>query len=531
MFNNITNNYLQQLLLERVSSVVYHCLPLDAMFNIARHGEMLFSTSTNNSDNKLSYGYPYYLSLSRTKTTAVGYANMRMNTWQKSNNPEWEFIVRLKFNGDLINTRFKGVPVNYFNTATQGKERLDMLNKIKNNEIRGVIHKYDNLNNLSNGDFSHEKYNFDGVDAETKENTMIHLSLEYEDRILSKKREWSDFDKYVDEIDILIPREFLISDFKRNVTKKSDKLYKCQFISQKYGDKVKFFIDDKTFNYQTNRGVDFQTLINLFDYNESNLHLNEGGIEELCIKYHIDFIITYYTYWCTTQQQASKYWVRFINILNQKLEKYNYNQLNIDYFIQKCKEQWSFFNGLEKQDIEARSDSKMGLQFNRQRMLINALRGNKFMFIQDLLNEFINVLINDCKEFILSNNISPKVNVTYMTLLKYAINYRNQQGSKKPRKYVNDLLQNYSNQQPLIQSMLNENELKYVISNVVDKLLSENVIRENITRGQMESALEDLLKSKDFEKKVNHIVIDTLGDFLENMWTKKSFWKTMMKKK
>ena len=164
-------------------------------------------------------------------------------------------------------------------------------------------------------------------------------------------------------------------------------------------------------------------------------------------------------------------------------------------------------------------------------MLINALRGNKFMFIQDLLNEFINVLTNDCKEFIFSNNISPKVNVTYMTLLKYAINYRNQQGSKKPRKYINGLLQNYSNQQPLMESMLNENELKYVISNVVDKLLSENVIRENITRSQMESALEDLLKSKDFEKKVNHIVIDTLGDFLENMWTKKSFWKTMMKKK
>lgn len=93
---------------------------------------------------------------------------------------------------------------------------------------------------------------------------------------------------------------------------------------------------------------------------------------------------------------------------------------------------------------------------------------------------------------------------------------QNHQGSKKSQK---------------MESMLNENELKYVIRNVVDKLLSENVIRENITRSQMESALEDLLKSKDFEKKVNHIVIDTLGDFLENMWTKKSFWKTMMKKK
>jgi hypothetical protein len=47
----------------------------------------------------------------------------------------------------------------------------------------------------------------------------------------------------------------------------------------------------------------------------------------------------------------------------------------------------------------------------------------------------------------------------------------------------------------------------------------------------MESALEDLLKSRDFEKRVNNIVVDTVGDFLESMWTKKSFWKTMLKKK
>ena len=45
------------------------------------------------------------------------------------------------------------------------------------------------------------------------------------------------------------------------------------------------------------------------------------------------------------------------------------------------------------------------------------------------------------------------------------------------------------------------------------------------------SAIDDLLKSKEFEKKVNNIVVDTLSDFLESMWTKKSFWKTMLKKK
>ena len=56
-------------------------------------------------------------------------------------------------------------------------------------------------------------------------------------------------------------------------------------------------------------------------------------------------------------------------------------------------------------------------------------------------------------------------------------------------------------------------------------------LNEELTRSQMESALEDLLKSRDFEKRVNNIVVDTVGDFLESMWTKKSFWKTMLKKK
>lgn len=95
----------------------------------------------------------------------------------------------------------------------------------------------------------------------------------------------------------------------------------------------------------------------------------------------------------------------------------------------------------------------------------------------------------------------------------------------------NKLTNNYNQQQPMMESLLNESELKYVVKEAVRKLLSENLIVENITRSQLDSALEDLLKSKDFEKKVNNIVVDTLGEFIESMWTKKSFWKNMIKRK
>lgn len=72
------------------------------------------------------------------------------------------------------------------------------------------------------------------------------------------------------------------------------------------------------------------------------------------------------------------------------------------------------------------------------------------------------------------------------------------------------------------------------ISNIVKECLikyNKDIIKEDITRNQLDNALEDLLKSREFEKRVNNIVVDTVGDFLESMWTKKSFWKTMLKRK
>lgn len=76
---------------------------------------------------------------------------------------------------------------------------------------------------------------------------------------------------------------------------------------------------------------------------------------------------------------------------------------------------------------------------------------------------------------------------------------------------------------------ITENDIKNMVKESLRKMKFS--LNEELTRSQMESALEDLLKSRDFEKRVNNIVVDTVGDFLESMWTKKSFWKTMLKKK
>lgn len=75
---------------------------------------------------------------------------------------------------------------------------------------------------------------------------------------------------------------------------------------------------------------------------------------------------------------------------------------------------------------------------------------------------------------------------------------------------------------------LTENEIRQIISECVKRFYTLN---EDLTRGQVDDQIEDFMKTKAFEKRVNNIVVDVIGEFIENMWLKKSFWKTMIKKK
>ena len=81
---------------------------------------------------------------------------------------------------------------------------------------------------------------------------------------------------------------------------------------------------------------------------------------------------------------------------------------------------------------------------------------------------------------------------------------------------------------------LTENELKSIVYECVYNILNKaqfDMLSEDMTRGQVDDQIEDYVKGRDFENRVNNIVVDVLGDFIESMWTKKSFWKTMLKRK
>lgn len=60
---------------------------------------------------------------------------------------------------------------------------------------------------------------------------------------------------------------------------------------------------------------------------------------------------------------------------------------------------------------------------------------------------------------------------------------------------------------------------------------STSQIAEALTRSDVNDEIGDYMKTKDFEKRVHNIVVDAFNDLIQNMWTKKSFWTTMLKKK
>lgn len=74
----------------------------------------------------------------------------------------------------------------------------------------------------------------------------------------------------------------------------------------------------------------------------------------------------------------------------------------------------------------------------------------------------------------------------------------------------------------------------------IDRIIFEEIIKiqnkqrkinENLTQSQVEDKIEDFIKTKKFEKRVNNIVADVLSDFVESMWSKKAFWKNLIKRK
>lgn len=211
------------LLQERISSRVFHFLPLSSMASIAKTNTFHLSRSERDSDigkwgkgqnriNDKKKGMsfdgkdisPYYMSLSRTPSSAVGYPLMR----RERTAHEWESsLVRIEMDGDLLSANFKGKPVNYFRDKTDSKINHNSQvmaipsngSKMRMKDMpRFRTHKDDEIN--KRGRIPLNGYiDYNVIDR-------VQMS-EYEDRLLSSKPDIPNADRYIKRIDILISRK------------------------------------------------------------------------------------------------------------------------------------------------------------------------------------------------------------------------------------------------------------------------------------------------------------------------------------
>lgn len=78
---------------------------------------------------------------------------------------------------------------------------------------------------------------------------------------------------------------------------------------------------------------------------------------------------------------------------------------------------------------------------------------------------------------------------------------------------------------------ISENDIEQMVMEAIKDYLKSTPLNEDMTRAQVENEIEDYIKGRDFQKRVHNIVVDAFKEFIENMWTRKSFWTTMLKKK
>ncbi len=516
MFNQITNNYLSELIKESVNSNVYHFTTLNNMYSIAQLDTIQFSRSVDSKvDAMVNKNYQYHLSLQRTPVINMGYVHGRTQT--KDN--DWNYIVRIEFNGDKLNRDFKGEPVNYFSNTYYSNLKNDLdKNKFKEkfNTTKSVYR---------NGNFDIEPLQ---GDKDSYYNMFI-LQSQYEDRIFSNEKKWSNISEYVKHIDILFP----VTKNVRLVNRQ-----KIDFIAQKYGDKCRIFCDIGEFNYYSkdytdrfgreykNKGKTWEYVSKVLGYDNDPkiLTYNMSGLyNSLC------YFLVYYTIWRENNQHLYEIWYDYLQQVQEYLEIEGVKDFEIESLINNCQ-------NLHQKLSSSKIKSADMIERRRKKEILQSPYGSIINIVENLIKKEF----NNIREFVF-NYVYPFKDILGIKIYKGGSSYHFYcniiQSLKIDYKYGENL---YTKLNSLKMEQLKQNRKKYnqktqyVTNNQMHNILTESVIKilkEELTRGQMESALEDLLKSKDFEKKVNHIVIDTLGDFLENMWTKKSFWKTMMKKK
>ena len=262
LIKEIVENSYYLLVSEGISQVVWHFCPIGSMYSIATNDKFKCSSiSVNASDirftslpvnNKTGERkiYPYYMCVSRTPYSGVGYQQMR----REKGNGDWtSCLVRIELDGNALNSRFKGMPVNYFNNdksvnankITHSGEMLpnkDDPSKMHLNQQNRWIN-LQSINGSTKLKPKQMKYG-KGIPGYEKDKTDKRQMLEYEDRLYSNTEFIDNFSRYIIRIDILCSKQVL-SGYGQ---KSDDILGEIKFVENKYKGKVFIYTSETAFN-------------------------------------------------------------------------------------------------------------------------------------------------------------------------------------------------------------------------------------------------------------------------------------------
>lgn len=211
------------LLTEGVSPIVYHFTTIPLMQKIASSDSFIFSDLNDSLSSKKKYKidsrmntigdkkYRYYLCLSRTPSSMMGYALMR---WLGTSNDWSNALVRIELDGNTLNARFKGRAVDYFGGDDESEySNIAGYKLAKKGEMRKIIPN----NNVQKFFINPTPENIK-LGINPKVLTRVRAS-EFEDRIFSDTQVHKHIDRYIKRIDILATENTLNNPYYINLIK------------------------------------------------------------------------------------------------------------------------------------------------------------------------------------------------------------------------------------------------------------------------------------------------------------------------
>lgn len=253
------------ILKESLSSILYHFCPIDNAYAIVSSNSFKLSndgyTRSDSYMNRMPAGngdekrYPYYMCFSRTPYSGAGYIALRRertgNLWKKC-------IVRFEIDGDMLNQKYTGRPVDsnngmyrkgnsYYDNDGRRGTTVNAIQpygkRLLKNKFMPYSLTYSPLNHMGkDGKLTHRgrnkisKVNFDLVDQKQM--------FEYEDRLFSFEGIIPNALKYVRRIDILCSQALLDD----KVYDSSDIKAYIYRIMQKCGSIVHIYDSESAFN-------------------------------------------------------------------------------------------------------------------------------------------------------------------------------------------------------------------------------------------------------------------------------------------